>query len=206
MQSEITQYIIKYGYLAVFILVFLQEIGFPNPVPNEFILMFTGYLCFAGTLNFIIVIITAVSADVIGSQILYGAFFFFGHYLLKKKPKWVPIKLINKLKHKISTKGSSAIYIGRITPFLRGYTAVIVGLLQIKQKVFLPIVFISAIIYNGMYLLIGYITGPYWKAFSDKMGPVMFTIFFFLLIILFIFIVRFILNSKSKEENKENPV
>jgi membrane protein DedA with SNARE-associated domain len=198
MQSEITIYIIKYGYLAVFILVFLQEIGFPNPVPNEFILMFTGYLCFTGTLNFIIVIITAVSADVIGSQILYGLFYFAGNYMLKRKPRWVPIKLINKLKHKIETKGNRAIYIGRITPFLRGYTAVIVGLLQIKQKVFLPIVLISAIIYNGMYLLIGYITGPYWKTFAYRMGGVMFIIFIILLMILFVFIIKYMLNNKSE--------
>jgi len=201
MQSEITLYIIKYGYLAVFILVFLQEIGFPNPVPNEFILMFTGYLCFAGTLNFVIAIITAVSADVVGSQLLYGVFYFFGGYILAKKPKWVPHKFINKLKHKIATKGNSAIYIGRITPLLRGYTAVIAGLLQIKQKVFLPIVFISAIIYNGLFLVIGNITGPYWKSFADKIGGVLFIIMIVLLMLLFIFIVRAIINNKSETDS-----
>ena len=33
--SELALYITRYGYLAIFLLVFLQELGVPNPVTNE---------------------------------------------------------------------------------------------------------------------------------------------------------------------------
>jgi hypothetical protein len=35
MPEEVVAYITKYGYLTIFILVFLQETGMPNPFPNE---------------------------------------------------------------------------------------------------------------------------------------------------------------------------
>ena len=52
MPEEVVYYITGYGYLAIFILVFLQEIGMPNPFPNELLLIFSGYLSFRGILFF----------------------------------------------------------------------------------------------------------------------------------------------------------
>jgi membrane protein DedA with SNARE-associated domain len=44
MPPELILYITKYGYIAIFVLIFLQEIGAPNPIPNEFVLLYSGYL------------------------------------------------------------------------------------------------------------------------------------------------------------------
>ena len=51
MSSEVALYITRYGYLAIFCLVLLQELGVPNPVTNEFVLLFSGYLAFSGVLS-----------------------------------------------------------------------------------------------------------------------------------------------------------
>ncbi len=48
MPEDVVYYVTRYGYLAIFILVFLQEIGMPNPFPNELLLIFSGYLTFKG--------------------------------------------------------------------------------------------------------------------------------------------------------------
>jgi len=64
MSPILSDYITKYGYFAIFSLVFLQEIGVPNPVPNELVLLFSGYLIFVGKLDFIIVLTTVVAADI----------------------------------------------------------------------------------------------------------------------------------------------
>src|ERR1017187_1403724 len=197
MPSNLILFIATYGYLAIFILVILQELGFPNPVPNEFILMFSGYLAFTAALNIFLVIITAISADIIGSQILYSVFFFAGNYLMNKKPKWLPEKRIKSLENKISNGGNLAIFIGRLTPLLRGYTAVLVGLLQIKPKVFIPMVVFSAIVYNGMYIMFGFIMGPYWETIANKMGGVRFVILIVILIVIFTLVIRRIVNKEK---------
>jgi len=195
MLGELTVYITKYGYLAIFTLVFLQEIGMPNPIPNELLLLLSGYLTFTGALRLPIVILVAVSADFIGTSILHTAFYFSGAYILQHKPRWLPIpmKTIYKLKERISRNGQSGIYIGRLTPFIRGYTSVIAGLLQIKSRVFLPIALITAIIWATTFIAAGIVLGPVWNLVAANISNfryVMLLIFAFILMIIIVYSVK----------------
>jgi len=165
MPPEFISFIGNYGYFAIFLLVFSQEIGIPNPVPNELVLMFSGYLTFKGILFLPYVILAAIFADFIGTNMLYFIFYISGAYILQHKPLWLPlpIKTINKFSKKISEGGLYTIYLGRLIPFLRGYTSVITGLLHIKPGIFLPIAIISATIWSSAFVLTGRILGPYFN-------------------------------------------
>ena len=165
MLTEVNAFIIHYGYLAIFALVFLQEVGIPNPVPNELVLIFSGYLAFKGILYLPLVILAAVSADFIGTNILYFTFYFFGSYIIEHKPSWLPVseKKFNTLTQRLSNKGQWTIYLGRLTPFIRGYTSVVTGFLRIKPIVFLPIAIISALTWATLYIVTGRIIAPYWN-------------------------------------------
>ncbi len=81
-------FIITYGYLAIFLLVFLQEIGIPNPVSNELVLIFSGSLAYSHTLSLPLILLSAISADIIGTTVLYTVFYFFGNWILSRK--WLP--------------------------------------------------------------------------------------------------------------------
>jgi len=170
MPEEVVYYVTRYGYLAIFIMVFLQEIGMPNPVPNELLLIFSGYLSFKGLLYLPSVILTAIIADFIGTNILYFLFYSTGALIMQKKPNWIPLsaRMIGRLSTKISKGGQLSIFIFRLTPFTRGYTSVITGLLQIKPKVFLPIALISAISWATVYVVIGHFIGPSWNLFTKN--------------------------------------
>jgi membrane protein DedA with SNARE-associated domain len=172
MPEELVYYVTRYGYLAILILVFLQEIGMPNPFPNELLLIFSGYLSFKGLLYLPFIILTAISADFIGTSLLYFLFYRTGNAILQKKPKWIPIStsMINRLSSKISSGGLFSIYIFRLTPFTRGYTSVITGLIQVKPRVFLPIAFISALTWASFYVLTGHLIGPFWNIFVKNIG------------------------------------
>jgi membrane protein DedA with SNARE-associated domain len=172
MADEIILYITKYGYLAIFILVFLQETGMPNPFPNELLLIFSGYLSFKGLLFLPFVILTAISADLIGTSILYFLFYNTGTYIINKKPKWFPFssRIIDKLSTNISSGGQLSIFIFRLTPFTRGYASVITGLLQVKPKVFLPVALFSAVTWATGYVIIGHLIGPSWTIFIQSIG------------------------------------
>jgi membrane protein DedA with SNARE-associated domain len=172
MPEELVYYVTRYGYLAILILVFLQEIGMPNPFPNELLLLFSGYLSFKGLLFLPFIILTALSADFVGTSLLYFLFYKTGTAIIQKKPKWIPISIsmINRLSSKISSGGLFSIYIFRLTPFTRGYTSVITGLIQVKPRVFLPIAFISALTWASVYVLTGHLIGPFWNIFVKNIG------------------------------------
>src|SRR5665647_1793734 len=165
MSNEIILSISHHGYLAILLLVFLQEVGFPNPIPNEFVMNASGYLAYLGVLNFPLIVLSALVGDLIGSGILYAAFYFFGQIILRRKPKWIkiPEKKINRITQKIETSGQSGIFVGRLTPFIRGYVSVLCGLLQIPPKKYSLILIGTASIWSFFYVGIGYLIGPYWN-------------------------------------------
>lgn len=174
MSAELALHITRYGYLAIFLLVLLQELGVPNPVTNEFVLLFSGYLAFSGVLNLWLTILTAVSADFIGTTILYAAFYWRGKYLLACCPRWFPISPahIERIARTISERQQWGIYLGRMIPFLRGYASVAAGILPIKPKIFMPAVIISAITWSGGYVIAGRLLGPYWEQVALRIGRI----------------------------------
>lgn len=174
MPSEVALYITKYGYLAIFLLVFFQELGVPNPVTNEFVLLFSGYLAFAGVLNLWIAILAAVAADCIGTTVLYAVFYRCGGMIMAHRPRWLPLSedRINRLAHTIAERRQWGIYVGRLIPFLRGYASVAAGLLPIRPRVFIPAVVVSAITWSGGYVIAGRLLGPYWEHVANKIGRV----------------------------------
>jgi len=72
--------------MAIFALVFLQEIGIPTLVPNELVLVFSGYLTVDGTLSLPLVFTAAILGDFLGTTVLFYVFYFFGKKILEKKP------------------------------------------------------------------------------------------------------------------------
>jgi len=174
MSSELALYITKYGYMAIFMLVFLQEIGVPNPVTNEFVLLLSGYLAFSGVLNLWLVVLTAVSADCIGTTLLYAVFYLFRGYIQGRQPRWFPLSSshIDRIAHTISERQQWGIYVGRLIPFLRGYASVAAGILSIRPGIFIPAVIVSAITWSGGYVIAGRLLGPYWVQVAAKIGGV----------------------------------
>ena len=174
MSSEAALYITRYGYLAIFLFVFMQELGVPNPVTNEFVLLFSGYLAFSGVLSLWLVFLTAVSADCIGTTILYAVFYLFGEYIMDHRPRWLPLTQahIERISRRISEQQQWGIYVGRLIPFLRGYVSVAAGCLAIRPRIFVTAVIVSAITWSGGYVIAGWLLGPYWARVAAKIGGV----------------------------------
>ena len=200
MPEELVYYVTRYGYMAIFILVFLQEIGIPIPFPNELLLMFSGYLSYKGLLLLPLVILTAIAADFLGTNLLFFIFYKSGSFLLQKKPAWIPIsvRMIEQLKTKITSGGKLSIYFFRLTPFTRGYTSVIAGLLKIKPKIFLPIALASGATWATIYVVTGHLIGPSWDLFTMHMGNFKYAMLAILALILgIIFIIYYYRKSEN---------
>ena len=205
MPSELAAYITQYGYFAIFALVFLQEIGIPNPVPNELVLLFSGYLASEGILSLPVLFLTVVFADFVGTSLLYFVFYIFGKTILEKKPRWIPIhkEHIERLGKFISKKDWWGIYLGRLIPYLRGYTSIAAGLLQLRPKVFLTMVFLSAVTWSGGYAIAGKIMGPYWQTVADKIGGTTRLVYIILAALLAFYFTRQLLKWKKTHKDKE---
>jgi len=204
MPPELAQYITQYGYLAIFSLVFLQEIGVPNPVPIEIIILFSGYLSSIGVLSFPLVFLSSIAGDFIGTSILFFLFYHFGEYILAHKPKWIPIskERIKKISDRVSQKGRWGIFIGRMLPYLRGYASVAAGLLEIKPVVFMTTVIFSAVLWSGGYAFAGMLLGPYWEQVAQQIGGFEKMVVALAILIILYFVIKAITKKIRKRKKK----
>ena len=90
---------------------------------------------------------------------------FFGKKILKNKPRWIPISVnkLESLRLTLEAKGYLGIFLGRLSPFIRGYVSVLSGLMNFSKKRFSVIAVSTGLIWSSFYLLIGYFVGPYWS-------------------------------------------
>lgn len=202
MPEEAVSFIMEYGYAAIFILIFIQEIGMPNPLPNEILLMFSGYLSFKGMFILPLLILTATAADFSGTNVLFFTFYAAGRFLIQKKPMWFPIsqKKLERIARKINNGGNLSILLFRLTPFTRGYTSVITGALRIRPRIFLPIALFSASIWATVYVVAGYMIGPSWNIFSHNTMK-----FKYLMLIFMVTILSFVVFRYFRGKNKDCP-
>ncbi|MDB5004171.1 MAG: 1,2-diacylglycerol-3-alpha-glucose alpha,2-galactosyltransferase [Mucilaginibacter sp.] len=203
MPPQIVQYISDYSYLAIFLLIYLQEIGVPIPLPNELLMLFAGYLSYKGILFFFLVLLTIIGADFTGTMTLYLLFYFFGNYLMAHKPKWIPLSTatLDRLEVKVTKGGWWAVFLFRITPFIRGYTSVASGLLRLKPKWFIPIACISSVLVCTTYVTLGEIFGPYWNEVVAKLNTFRYEALAVVLLIISIYSISK-LNTVLKEKKK----
>jgi membrane protein DedA with SNARE-associated domain len=206
MPQSVISFITQYGYFSVFIIIFSMEAGIPNPVPNELVLMFCGYLSIKGVLLLPILFLVAPCADFTGTSILYGIFYFLGKRILRHKPRWFPLSedSIEKLSEKIAKGGKTKIYFYRLIPFVRGYTSIITGLLQMKPRIFLPIALLSGITWSTFYLITGRLLGPYCIVVGNKLGKAKYVVLLSALMVLIIVpLIRYLRNRAVVRSQKK---
>jgi membrane protein DedA with SNARE-associated domain len=170
MLLQLTSHISQYGYLAIFLLVLLQEVGVPTLIPNELVLLFSGYLSATGVLNLPLVVLSVVGGDLLGSSTLFLLFYFFGKIILQRKPKWIPLpeKRIRNIRNKINASGQSGIFVGRLTPFIKGYVTVLCGLMRVSPRRYAITLLSTSFIWALGYTCCGYFIGPYWKFIPES--------------------------------------
>lgn len=164
MPQDLVYFISHYGYLAIFLLIFLQEVGAPTPLPNELLLIFSGYLAFSEILNPGGILLMVIIGDLLAATVVYLVFYLFGNLILQKAPRWLPLprKMIKKQSERMEKMKFSGLCIARLTPFIRGYIAVICGLWHIKPRRYATAVLVTTILWSSLYLTTGYLLGPYW--------------------------------------------
>ncbi len=202
MPDSLVQFITHYGYFAIFGLVFLQEIGIPNPVANELVLLFAGSLAYAGTLSFTGVFLSAILGDVIGTSILYFIFYHLGNQVFTKKPKWIPLsrEKIEHLGERVRKHGGWGVFVGRLLPFIRGYASVAAGLFRLKPRPFYAAVIASALLWTGGYVILGSVFGKYWVRVADTSGGVEKILLIAVGITILILVIRHFTQKRSEKK------
>ncbi|MBX9138910.1 MULTISPECIES: DedA family protein [unclassified Clostridium] len=158
--NDILQYMSKYGYLFLGIIVFLEYLNLPG-LPAGLIMPAAGILVKADGLNFIYTLIISVIAGLLGSFVLYALGHYCGKPILNKWENKFPKskRAIDKIFMYIDKYGNMGILISRIIPVARTLISLVAGTFNVKLIQFTLYSAIGITIWNFVFIYAGYAFG-----------------------------------------------
>jgi membrane protein DedA with SNARE-associated domain len=162
------EWIDKYGYPGIFLLLMLGIVGLP--VPDETLLMFAGYLSYKGDLQVGPALVAAFLGTSCGISLSYGIgrwaglraltriglFFHVGPLQVAQAQAWV------------RRWGPYALPVAYFLPGLRHVAAIVVGASRLPPGRFSLFAYAGALLWSGTFISLGYGFGAEWRRLSSS--------------------------------------
>lgn len=155
--NNILQYIVKYGYIFLAIIVFLEYLNLPG-LPAGIIMPAAGILVKYDGLSFIYTLIVSVISGLLGSFALYALGYYFGKPILNKLQNKFPKsqKAIDKTYKYMGKYGNFGILIARVIPVARTLISLVAGTFNVEFIKFTLYSVIGITIWNFALIYAGY--------------------------------------------------
>jgi membrane protein DedA with SNARE-associated domain len=151
-----------HGVAAGFVLILIEEMGVPVPVPGDFLMLAIGAHAREGRLPLWQALLAMELATVIGASILYVVAARAGRTLVYRYGRFMHLtpERLDRAERWLQRRGTAAIVLGRITPGLRMATVIACGVFEVPFWRFIPSLALGGFLYILLYTLLGYFFGP----------------------------------------------
>jgi membrane protein DedA with SNARE-associated domain len=151
----------NWGYLAVAVLVFMEDFGVP--VPGETVMIAAAVYAGAGRLNIVAVVAISLVAAVAGDNVGYAIGRFGGHRLIDRYGRYVLLTpaRVAKAEAFFARHGGKIVTVARFVEGLRQANGIIAGLAEMPWRRFLAFNFLGAALWVGTWVSIGALAGQH---------------------------------------------
>ncbi len=159
------EFLADWGYLAIFILMLVEEAGVPLPLPNEAALLYVGFLASEGRLDANVAALTATLGAANGSTVLYLVAKRGGRPLLRRFGRFLHLResRLDDAERWVKRFGPFSIPLARLTPGLRIYTTALAGILRAPFRVVFASVVGASLIWSYFWVYLGVALGENWE-------------------------------------------
>jgi membrane protein DedA with SNARE-associated domain len=170
------------GYAALILFAFLEAACIP--ISSEITFGFAGVLAYQGHLNLALVIILGSLAELAGSYASYAVGRVGGKPLVAKIGRYVLVTQgdVDRAERFLAGRGSWAVIVGRMLPFVRAFTSIVAGLVRIPAGRFGILSGIGTVIYATALSVAGYALGSAWNSVSHGLTVVGYILFALLVV------------------------
>jgi membrane protein DedA with SNARE-associated domain len=163
MREAAFQWIAQYGYVGIFSLLVFGIVGVP--VPDEWLLTFSGYLVYKGTLSFVPAFAAAFAGSACGITFSYLLGRVFDTYVLMKYGRichLTPERLA--LVHSwFERRGRWTLLIGYFVPGVRHLTGYVAGASMLNFPSFALFAYSGAFCWAAVFITLGFLLGEQWN-------------------------------------------
>ncbi len=191
----------QFSYVAIF--AFALFAGYLIPVPEEIILLISGYMASEYFIRLTPAIFIVIIAFIIGDNILYRLTLKNNKHVTKLIHEVLSMKIITKNEALLEKHINTTIFLTRFVPFLRFVGPVFAGYTKTKEKTFMLFNTLAIVIYAPFVMWLGYFFHNDFTLIVNDIGRVRHTAVIFVWIIIGLIITRIVdyLFKKDEEAN-----
>ena len=144
----------QWGYIGIFLLMFLESSFFP--FPSEVVMIPAGYLAYKGEMNIFLIILSGLLGSISGAWLNYLIASKFGRKFLEK---FISTEKLNKLDDFFTKHGHISTFSGRLIPGVRQYISFPAGLAKMNGLIFSLFTGLGSLIWILVLVGLGYFIG-----------------------------------------------
>ena len=173
MEDAFFSFISQFGYLAVFGLIFFENV-FP-PIPSELILPLSGFLVIQTSMELPLVIVSATIGSVVGAFVLYGIGRLLSQERLESFFDTKPMRLLGfhsgdvaKAIGWFDRRGQITVLLCRCIPVVRSLISIPAGTAKMNVVRFTLYTLIGSAVWNTVLCSLGYAAGGAWETVTAQ--------------------------------------
>jgi membrane protein DedA with SNARE-associated domain len=155
-------WVVQHGYAGIFFALMLGIVGLP--IPDETVLVFTGYLISQDRLAALPSLVCALLGSVCGITVSYAIGRTFGLYLVQTFGRYVHVshERLNRAHRWFQRMGRWSLALGYYVPGVRHLTAYVAGAAGLEFPTFALFAYSGGLIWSVTFIAIGYVGGRGW--------------------------------------------
>ncbi len=200
MEQIITDFISKWGYTAIFILILLENVL--PVVPSEIILTFAGLLSVKSHLSIWTLLIIATIASFIGLLILYYICRLISeeklYRFVDRHGKWMKLKSkdLKRANDWFKKYGAWAVFLCRFVPVLRVLITIPAGINRMNVIQFTTLSLIGTTIWNFALILLGRLLSDSFDALMNGIHTYSHIMYVIIIIAVIYFVIRYLMKRR----------
>ncbi|HEY2381628.1 MAG TPA: DedA family protein [Terriglobia bacterium] len=158
-EHAVVQWITNYGYFGMFFLLIFGIIGLP--VPDEWLLVISGYLAFRNVLGLFPTLAIAAIGSAGGLTVSYVLGRTSGDFVIRRYGRWLSIddQKIQRVQHWFQNLGRWVLVVGPFIPGVRNLMGYVAGASKLGVRVFMRFAYAGALISSTSFVTFGYFAG-----------------------------------------------
>ena len=160
------------GLAVIAVVLFLEELGVPIPVPGDLLMLLAGIWVAQGKDPLWLVLAVEEAATVAGASLLFAGSRRFGRDLVRRYGALLHLgpETLARAEAQVARHGGWAIVVARLLPGFRIVTVIAAGVLGLPYRTFLPALAFGGFLYLLVYTLLGVFVGPAVLAFVERLA------------------------------------
>jgi membrane protein DedA with SNARE-associated domain len=162
LSSFLNEFLLRYGLLAILVVMMLKEVGIPVPVPSDLIMITAGVQAATGTYSLLELLIAIEAAMIIGGSIQFFLARGMGRAFIYRVGRFIGLtqERLDRAMAGLQRRGALGVFLGLNIPGARAGIIPAAGLAGLGYPVFAPAMVGGSSIFYGWHIALGYIIGP----------------------------------------------